>query len=122
MMLLGLGIAQEGIQTVKTKIPAANMKIDLSKGCDKVKWFFLRLLLQMGMNLITVSWIMGCLSSLSFAVLINDSPSDFFDASRGLRQGCSISPFIFLIVAEGLTMLIKEARRLHDLYTYALHG
>jgi hypothetical protein len=63
----------------------------------------------MGLNINTVNWIMGCLQSTSFAVLINGSPSHFFKASRGLRQGCPLSPFLFLIIAEALRRLIKEA-------------
>jgi hypothetical protein len=65
----------------------------------------------MGMNLQIVYWIMRCLSSTSFVVLINGSPSGFFNASRGLLQGCPLSPFLFLLIVEGLSMLIKDARR-----------
>lgn len=53
---------------------------------------------------------MGCIQSASFVVLINGAPSSFFKASRALRQGCPLSPFLFLIVTEELSYLIKEAR------------
>jgi hypothetical protein len=95
----------------KKNLKAAIMKLDLSKAYNKVRWTFLRLtLIQMGLNLNTVNQIMGCLQSASFSELINDSPSHFFKASRGLRQGCPLSPFLFLIIAEALRKLIKEAR------------
>jgi hypothetical protein len=64
----------------------------------------------MGMSLIVINWIMGCIQSASFSILINRAPSHFFKAPRGLRQGCPLSPFLFLIVAEALSKLIKEAR------------
>ena len=52
---------------------------------------------------------MGCLRGASFAVIINGAPSRFFKASLGLRQGCLLSPFLFLIVTETLSRLLKEA-------------
>ena len=53
---------------------------------------------------------MGCLSSTNFALLVNGSPSSFFTASRGLRQGCPLSPLLFILVIEGLSLLIKDAQ------------
>jgi hypothetical protein len=53
---------------------------------------------------------MCCLTTVSFAVLINGSTSPFFHAERGLRQGCPMSPLLFLLVAEGLSRAIEEAK------------
>jgi hypothetical protein len=76
---------------------------NLSKAYDRVNWTFLQLvLLKMGMHLSTVNWIMGCVESVSFIVLINNSPSRFFQASRGLDKGVPLSPFLFLIVVNAL--------------------
>jgi hypothetical protein len=63
----------------------------------------------MGINLMTVNWIMGCIESTSLAVLINGSPSSFFHPSRGLRQGFPLSPFIFMLVVDGLSRIILQA-------------
>jgi hypothetical protein len=52
---------------------------------------------------------------VSFVVLINESPSGFFNASARLGQGYSLSTFLFLLVVGGLNMLIKEVRRKGEL-------
>ena len=58
-----------------------------------------------------MNWILGCISSVQFVVLVNGSPSSFLPASRGIRQGCPLSPLLFILVIEGLSLLIEEAKR-----------
>ena len=43
------------------------------------------------------------------SVLINGSPTSEFYLMRGLRQGDPLAPFLFLIVAEGLTGVVRKA-------------
>ena len=82
-----MAISQEVLHLVKSKKQKETiLKLNLSKVYDRVNQTFLHLvLLQMGMNLQMINWIMGCIQSDTFAVLINGSPSRFFKASRGLR-------------------------------------
>eukprot|EP00253_Pinus_taeda_P028493 PITA_28493 len=58
-----------------------------------------------------INWIMGCISSVSFAILINGSASPIFNIDRGIRQGCPLSPLLFLLVMEGLSRLITTEKR-----------
>ena len=53
---------------------------------------------------------MACVTTPNFAILINGSPTSFFRSSRGLRQGCPLSPLLFLLIIEGLNKLIIKAR------------
>ena len=48
------------------------------------------------------------MSTASLSVLINGSPSRQFRASRGLRQGCPLSPLLFNLVAEALSCLLHS--------------
>ncbi|MCI34637.1 RNA-directed DNA polymerase (Reverse transcriptase), partial [Trifolium medium] len=49
-------------------------------------------------------------------VLVNGSPTDEFPLKRGLRQGDPLSPFLFLLAAEGLNVLMKAMVE-HNLFT-----
>jgi hypothetical protein len=75
-----MALAQEAMHTIKSQnILAIILKLDLSKAYDNVNWVFLRLaLIHMGMNSNIVNWIMGCIGSTSFVVLINGSLSPLF--------------------------------------------
>jgi hypothetical protein len=108
-----VSLYQEALHSIKTqKIPSIVLNLTSPNPMTKFSWVFLRLaLIQMGMNLEMVNWIMGCIESASFIVLINGSPSQSFCSLRGLRQGCPLSLFLFLIVVEGLSKLIQNAKR-----------
>ena len=55
------------------------------------------------------TWINVCMKSTSISVLVNGSPTKEFDMGRGVRKGDPLSPFLFILAAEGLNVLIKEA-------------
>ena len=73
-------IIQETMDTIKLKkFSALILKLDLEKAYDKVVRSFLNLILvQIGLPLKVSQWIMSCVNSASFVVLINGSPMDFF--------------------------------------------
>ncbi|XP_021986150.1 uncharacterized protein LOC110882438 [Helianthus annuus] len=59
-------------------------------------------------------WIKGILESSRAAVLVNGSPTFEFKCEKGLRQGDPISPFLFLIVMESLSWLLKKAKEIGE--------
>ncbi|GKV26314.1 hypothetical protein SLEP1_g35645 [Rubroshorea leprosula] len=87
-------------------------KADFEKAFDSVNWNYLDSMhFNMGFGDKWRSWMKECLSSASFSILVNGSPTPEFKMQRGLRQGDPLSPYLFLIVAEGLHALLYEAER-----------
>uniref|UniRef100_A0A0A9AWC7 Uncharacterized protein n=1 Tax=Arundo donax TaxID=35708 RepID=A0A0A9AWC7_ARUDO len=53
--------------------------------------------------------VMKCVSSISFSVRVNGVFLEPFKPTRGIRQGDPISPYLFLLCAEGLTSMLKNS-------------
>ncbi|RVW24881.1 putative mitochondrial protein [Vitis vinifera] len=85
-------------------------KIDFEKAYDHVDWEFLdHVLERKGFSLRWRSWMRGCLSSTTFAILVNGNAKGWVKAIRGLRQGDPLSPFLFTIVVDVLSRLVVRA-------------
>eukprot|EP00253_Pinus_taeda_P033689 PITA_33689 len=99
-----IGMAQEAIHSIQSnKLKGIILTIDLAKAFDHVSWLYIKMLLMhLGFCHSFITWIMACITSTTFSVLINGYASHVFHAERGLRQGCPLSPLLFLIVMEGL--------------------
>ncbi|KAJ0471319.1 putative RNA-directed DNA polymerase [Helianthus annuus] len=94
----------------KSKRSGMYFKVDISKAYDSVNWSFLdSIMFQMKFPNRWRKWIMATLVSARASVLVNGSPTREFECSRGLRQGDPLSPFLFVIVMEALTGIMKKA-------------
>ncbi|KAL6348571.1 hypothetical protein AAG906_016083 [Vitis piasezkii] len=51
----------------------------------------------------------SCISTAKFSVLVNGVPAGFFSSSKGLRQGDPLSPYLFVMGMEVLSVLITRA-------------
>ncbi|XP_057803173.1 uncharacterized protein LOC131018471 [Salvia miltiorrhiza] len=97
-------------ESKKRKKGTLLFKVDFAKAYDTVDWSFLDIMMgKMRFSQRWRNWISGCLRSSTANVLINGSPSGEFQLERGLRQGDPLSPFLYLIVAEGLSLLTERA-------------
>ena len=60
---------------------------------------------------------MQCATLVSYTMLFNDSHIGHIIHRSGLRQGCPLSPYLFILCAEGLSSLIRR-----DINYGVLHG
>ena len=99
------------IQNLKPNSGAAcAYKLDLSKAYDRVDWDFLeQALTKWGFSAEWLTWIMACVKSVTYSVKFNGKLLEVFAPSRRLRQGDSLSPFLFLFVANALSALISKS-------------
>ena len=86
-------------------------KIDFKKAYDYVGWDFLdHMLNSKGFSPRWRTWMRGCLSSVSYAILVNGNAKGWVKASRGLIQGDPLSLFLFTIVADVLNGMLLRAK------------
>ena len=85
-------------------------KINISKAYDKIDWGFLRgIMLKFGFDNRWVDLMMLCVSTVRYNVLVNGREVGPIIPKRGLWQGDPLSPYLFILCAEGLSSLIKRA-------------
>jgi hypothetical protein len=93
------------------------LKLDISKAYDRIDWDYLRgIMTKMGFSTRWVSWIMMCVESVDYNVIVNDRLVGPITPSRGLRQGDPLSPYLFILCAEGLSALIRHAEARGDIH------
>ncbi|XP_026384521.1 uncharacterized protein LOC113280088 [Papaver somniferum] len=78
-----------------------------------VEWKFLITIIgKIGFNSDWCNKIMQCISTTSTVVLINGSPDKFFNPSRGMRQGDTLYPYLFLFCMEALYRTLSHVEDL----------
>ncbi|GKU96370.1 hypothetical protein SLEP1_g9611 [Rubroshorea leprosula] len=99
----------------KSKQLAFVFKANFEKAYDCVDWSFLDWMMeQFGFGARWRGWIKECLSTEKVSMLVNGSPIEEFGVGKGLRQGDPLSPFLFLMIGEGLHRGKSESQKMWD--------
>ena len=109
-------VAFELMHTLKMKSNGEKgwlaLKLDMSKAYDRVEWCFVEAMMhRLGFPVSWINLVMKCITTARFSCLINGVPYGDVVPQRGLRQGCPLSPYIFLLCAQGLSALFQQAER-----------
>lgn len=92
------------------------LKADVNKAFDMLAWPFVRRTMEaVNMPPVLVNLIMGCLRAGKVTVLVNGRGSGFISPTRGLRQGCPVSPYIFILAMEFLSRLFRFHQQKGDI-------
>ncbi|GKC33961.1 hypothetical protein Tco_1046345 [Tanacetum coccineum] len=100
--------------------PRCAFKVDIQKAYDTVDWEFLRRILHgFGFHARMIAWIMECVTNTSYFICVNGSLHGYFRGKRGLHQGDPLSPYLFTLVMEVLTLMLQ--RRVHESQVFTYH-
>ena len=92
----------------ETDTPLAILSLDQEKAFDRVDWgFLLAVLHRMGFGPSFIAWVKLLYTDIRSAILVNGYTSDYFYPSRGVRQGCPLSPLLYVLTMEVLAVNIR---------------
>ena len=95
--------------TSETNTPVAILSLDQEKAFDLVCWPFLfRILANFSLGASFISWVKLLYTNIRSAVLVNGYRSEYFWPSRGVRQGCLLSPLLYVISIEVLAVNLRS--------------
>ena len=100
----------------KYSIKGIVFSIDFEKAFDSVEWNFLDICLsKFGFGSTFKSFVKLMYTDIESCVINNGFASPVFTLHRGVRQGCPLSPYLFLIGAEIMGIMLRQSNRIEGI-------
>ena len=99
------------------KLPASLISIDQIKAFDRVNWTFLfNILKKFGYGTTFINSIKTIYNNIKSRTKVNGFLSEPFNLERGVRQGCSISMPLYVLVAEIFAIYVKQKKSIKGIF------
>lgn len=86
-----------------------SLKIDMEQAYNRMSWDTLvRVMHEFGFPQVFIKWVISCISNPRYAMLINGRRTNWIDAKCGFRQGCPLSPYLFILCSELLSISLTH--------------
>ena len=102
------------IKYTKAKnMPGLLLFLDFEKAFDTLEWPFIRKTIQyFGFGPSLLNWLKVFYCNSQSCILNNGWTSNFFALNRGVRQGCPLSPYLFVLSVEVLAYAIRKKKEI----------
>ena len=86
------------------------VKLDMSMAYDRVESDFIeKVMRRMDFHEKWIGWVLKCITTVSYSILINGEAHGNISLTRGLRQGDPFSSYLFLLCTEAFSAFIDDA-------------
>jgi len=90
-------------------IPGLLHFVDFEKAFDTIEWSFVRKTLEhFGFGSSFINWISLFYTDIQSCIINNGWSGGSFELDRGVRQGCPLSPYIFILCVEVLATAVRR--------------
>ena len=98
-------------------IPGLLLFLDFEKAFDTIEWpFIVKIFQHFGFGNSILKWLNLFYCRPESCVLNNGLASNFFEIQRGVRQGCPLSPYLFVLSVEVLAKAIRENQSIKGIF------
>ena len=100
----------------QNNMSAILLLIDFEKAFDTIRWkFLMKVLKKFNFGNVFKRWIKIIYNEIQSTVMNNGYFSPYFNIYRGMRQGCPISAYLFIMIVEILATSIRNNKQIHGL-------